>query len=191
MNQSLTTVEIHPALSLLESDLQELGVEKGEVTRTDVGTSFYQLGKIYYDKADLDKAEEAFEKSLQLFDPLKDGFSILKAYGFLIRIASEKLEDQKAQKCIEESEKLIDLLGRHLPTLNAEYFYNLGVVKNYSGQFEEARKNLNWPLQNHRKKTIRNFYRSVYFRLRRMPFTARTPIFLFATSINSTIYLKL
>jgi len=141
MNQSLTTVEIHPALSLLESDLQELGVEKGEVTRTDVGTSFYQLGKIYYDKADLDKAEEAFEKSLQLFDPLKDGFSILKAYGFLIRIASEKLEDQKAQKCIEESEKLIDLLGRHLPTLNAEYFYNLGVVKNYSGQFEEARKN--------------------------------------------------
>jgi tetratricopeptide (TPR) repeat protein len=141
MDQAFSSAEIHPSLSLMHKDLQKLGTIKTELTSSDVGSSYYQLGKIYYDKADLDRAEAAFLKALELADSLTDGFSMLKAYGFLIRIASEKLEDQKAQKYIVESEKLVELLGRHLPTLNSEYFYNLGVVKNYSGNFDDAKKN--------------------------------------------------
>jgi len=133
--------DIHPALSLFNDELELSKKDQESVNKSDIGRSYYQLGKIYYDKADLVKAEDALIKSLTFAEPIKDGFTILKAYGFLIRIASERLEDQKAQKYIIESEKLIELLSRNLPTLNAEYFYNLGVVKNYSGLFEEAKNN--------------------------------------------------
>ncbi len=135
---SETQSEGHPALGLFQDDLKKI---TSEITNSDIGRSYYQLGKVYYDKADLDKAEEAFVKALSFADPIRDGFSILKTYGFLIRIASEKLEDTKAQKYIHESEKLMDALSRALPTLTSEFFYNLGVVKNYSGSFEEAKAN--------------------------------------------------
>ncbi len=135
---SETTSEGHPALALFEADAKK---ETHEITNSDIGRSFYQLGKVYYDKADLDKAEVAFVKALTYADPIVDGFSILKTYGFLIRLASEKLEDTKAQKYILESENLIDTLSRALPTLTSEFFYNLGVVKNYGGNFEEAKTN--------------------------------------------------
>lgn len=131
--------EIHPAMALLQDDLLQEKIT--EVKESDIGRSYYQLGKVYYDKADLDKAEEAFLKALNFATPIPDGFSILKTYGFLIRIASEKLEDTKAKKFILESEQLIEFLGRSLPTLNSEYFYNVGVVKNYSGNFEDAKIN--------------------------------------------------
>lgn len=134
-------LNIHPALAIFQSELSENSTTENEVTKSDVGRSYYQLGKVYYDKADLNKAEESFIKGLVYADPIRDGFTILKTYGFLIRIASEKLEDSNAQKYILESEKLMELLGRQLPTLNSEYFYNLGVVKNYSGNFEEAKSN--------------------------------------------------
>lgn len=129
--------EITPYLGLLQEDtkIDQL------VTKTKVGRSYYQLGKIYYDKADLPLAEESFKNALTFVDPIEDAFSVLKTYGFLIRIASEKLEDSKAQKYINESEKLMEALSRVLPTLNSEFFYNLGVVKNYSGSFEEAKIN--------------------------------------------------
>ena len=140
MNQIISE-NIHPALAMFQSDMANLTDGEAEITKSDVGRSFYQLGKVYYDKADLDKAEESFVKALSFADPVRDGFSILKTYGFLIRIASEKLEDGKAQKYILESEKLMELLSRKLPTLNSEYFYNLGVVKNYSGNFDDAKAN--------------------------------------------------
>jgi tetratricopeptide (TPR) repeat protein len=126
---------------MFHSDFSISLSDEAEITKSDVGRSFYQLGKVYYDKADLNKAEESFIKALGFADTLRDGFSILKTYGFLIRIASEKLEDSKAQKYISESENLMELLGRNLPTLNSEYFYNLGVVKNYSGNFDDAKNN--------------------------------------------------
>ena len=129
--------EITPYIGLLEDDVKLDQV----VTKTAVARSYYQLGKIYYDKADLVGAEESFVKALTFADPIVDGYSVLKTYGFLIRIASEKLEDAKAQKYISESEKLMDALSRALPTLSAEFFYNLGVVKNYNGNFEEAKTN--------------------------------------------------
>lgn len=135
---SETLSEGHPALGLFQDDTKK---NEQAITNSDIGRSFYQLGKVYYDKADLDKAEDAFVKALAFADPMLDAFSILKTYGFLIRLASEKLEDHKAQKYISESEKLMDVLSRALPTLTSEYFYNLGVVKNYSGNFEAAKSN--------------------------------------------------
>lgn len=131
--------EIHPAIALLQNDLTK--GKSSEVKESDIGRSYYQLGKVYYDKADLNKAEDSFLKALNFAHPIPDGFSILKTYGFLIRIASEKLEDTKAKKFILESEQLIELLGRTLPILNSEYFFNVGVVKNYSGSFEDAKLN--------------------------------------------------
>lgn len=132
--------EGHPVVSLLEKDL--LGLEKDEeFTKSDVGRSFYQLGKVYYDKADLLAANDAFNSALQYADPIIDGFTMLKTYGFLIRIASERLEDNDAQAYILESEKLMELLSRAMPSLNADYFYNLGVVKNYSSNFDDAKAN--------------------------------------------------
>jgi tetratricopeptide (TPR) repeat protein len=131
--------EVHPSIALLQNDLIDQKIV--QMKESDIGRSYYQLGKVYYDKADLDKAEEAFLMALNYANPHPDGFSILKTYGFLIRIASEKLEDTKAKKFILDSENLIELLGRSLSTLNGEYFYNLGVVKNYSGNFEDAKIN--------------------------------------------------
>ena len=133
----LKATDITPYIGLLEEEVRLDNL----VTKTEIGRSFYQLGKVYYDKADLTAAEESFTKALTFVDPIKDGFSVLKTYGFLIRIASEKLEDSKAQKYINESEKLTDALSRALLTLTSEYFYNLGVVKNYSGNFEDAKTN--------------------------------------------------
>jgi tetratricopeptide (TPR) repeat protein len=140
MNQIISE-NIHPALAIFHSDFSNQNETEVEITKSDVGRSFYQLGKVYYDKADLDRAEESFIKALTFADPVRDGFTILKTYGFLIRIASEKLEDAKAQKYISESENLMELLSRKLPTLNSEYFYNLGVVKNYSSNFDDAKSN--------------------------------------------------
>jgi tetratricopeptide (TPR) repeat protein len=133
-----TVSEGHPALGLFQDDTKK---NNQAISSSDIGRSYYQLGKVYYDKADLDKAEEAFVKALSYADPIIDGFSILKTYGFLIRLASEKLEDSKAQKYILESEKLMEVLSRAFPTLTSEFFYNLGVVKNYSGNFEAAKTN--------------------------------------------------
>jgi tetratricopeptide (TPR) repeat protein len=130
--------EGHPALGLFKDDTKK---DSLAITSSDIGRSYYQLGKVYYDKADLDKAEEAFVKALSFADPLVDGFSVLKTYGFLIRLASEKLEDAKAKKYILESENLMDVLSRALPNLTSEYFYNLGIVKNYAGNFEAAKSN--------------------------------------------------
>jgi tetratricopeptide (TPR) repeat protein len=141
MNKIISSTEISPAFALFQNDLLKNKTEESDISKSDVGRSYYQLGKVYYDKADLTKAEESFIQALDFADAIRDGFSILKTYGFLIRIASERLEDAKAQIYIVESEKLMELLSRHLPTLNSEYFYNLGVVKNYSGNFEDAKNN--------------------------------------------------
>lgn len=138
LKTSVNNDQTAPFLGMLVDDNKEVAELP---LKQEIGRSYYQLGKVYYDKADFDKANAAFEKSLLFADPIIDGFSILKTYGFLIRIASEKLEGERAQKYISESEKIMDLLSRNLATLNAEYFYNLGVIKNYSGEFEEARVN--------------------------------------------------
>lgn len=116
-------------------------VEK--LTKREVGKAYYQLGKIHYDKADLDKAEINFIKALECADLPKDNFSVLKILGFLIRIAAEKMENEKASKYISMSEAIVDDLAANLGSLSAEYFYYSGLVKSYKGDFKGASLDLN------------------------------------------------
>ncbi|GAB4019444.1 MAG: hypothetical protein Fur0010_21420 [Bdellovibrio sp.] len=120
---------------------EELNVSPEMLTKYEIGRSHYQLAKLYYDKSDLSKAEAHFALALKGTERPRDNYSILKILGFLIRIASEKLEDDKAQRYITLAEELVEELGRELGSLNAEYFYNVGIVANYRGDFEAAKNN--------------------------------------------------
>ncbi len=105
------------------------------------GQGFYRLAKVYYDKSDLRKAEEFFIKSLERTEFPRDAFAMFKIHGFLIRVYSEGMQEAKAEHHIQCSEILLEKLANSLGTLNGEYFYNLGVVNTYRGDFKEARKN--------------------------------------------------
>jgi len=122
-----------------------------DIDKYDLGRSFYLLGKLYYDKADLDQAEVYFLKSLELSEKPRDTFSLFKIFGFLIRIASEKLENTKATQYIAEAQMLIKEFPILLGSLNAEYFYNLGIVNNYLGEFESSKTNFSLALKRARE----------------------------------------
>lgn len=107
----------------------------------ELGRANYSLAKIHYDKGDLEQAETFFLKSLGYTESPRDIFLKLKILGFLIRIASEKLENEKASELISLAEGIMENSAKYLGSLNSEYFYNLAVIKNYSGAFEEAREN--------------------------------------------------
>ncbi len=101
----------------------------------------YRLGKVHYDKADLDKAKEYFERSLNLsFDP-QDEFFKFKILGFLIRIHSEKQNQVEVQKFINQSKDLFNSwsLISHFSHSPAEYFYFDGTIKNYENLRGQAR----------------------------------------------------
>lgn len=103
----------------------------------------YKLAKICYDKSNLSRAELNFEKALQYTQKPKDIFTVFKILGFLVRLNSEKMNSENAEKFIRASEDLIEEIPAHLGSLNAEYFYNVGVVHTYRGKFVEARNNFN------------------------------------------------
>lgn len=105
------------------------------------GQGHYRLAKIFYDKADFEKAEEYFLMALSRTELPQDAFAIFKIYGFLIRIYSESLDEKEADKYIQLSSELLDKIVATLPSLNAEYFYNAAVVNTYRGEFTEAHKN--------------------------------------------------
>ncbi len=107
----------------------------------ELGKSYYLLAKVLYDKSDLIESEKMFLKALEFTSTPVDSFSILKIYGFLIRIASERLENDKAQDYINKAQKLVDDLSTQLGSLNSEYFYHLGIIKNYAGEFGETKEN--------------------------------------------------
>lgn len=105
------------------------------------GQGHYRLAKIFYDKADFEKAEEHFLNALKGTELPQDAFAIFKIYGFLIRIYSESLNEREANKYIQLSGELLDQIVKVLPSLNAEYFYNAAIVHTYKGDFSEAQKN--------------------------------------------------
>lgn len=107
------------------------------------GQAYYRLAKIYYDKADFDKAEEQFLLALSMSELPQDAFAVFKTYGFLIRIYSEGLNEKEAHRYIEKSQELLNQAVATLSSLNAEYFYHAAVVNTYRGEFEEAHKNFN------------------------------------------------
>ena len=62
----------------------------------------------------------------------RDTFAIFKTYGFLIRIYSQTLNEREAEKYIHSlSEKILEEYSKNAGSLNAEYFYNQGVVSSY------------------------------------------------------------
>jgi tetratricopeptide (TPR) repeat protein len=107
------------------------------------GQGHYRLAKIFYDKADFEKAEEHFQEALSRTELPQDAFAVFKIYGFLIRIYSESLNEKEAMKYIQLSSDLLDQTVSTLPSLSAEYFYNAAVVNTYRGEFSEAQKNFN------------------------------------------------
>jgi len=117
------------------------------------GQGFYRLAKVFYDKADFEKAEEYFLESLKRTEFPQDAFAVFKIYGFLIRIHSEGLNEAEAHKYIQASGDLLDQVVATLPSLTGEYLYNLGVVSTYRGHFDEAHKNFQ---QAHRKAQMEN-----------------------------------
>lgn len=122
--------------SLLD-EIDKNYIDLGDTERT-LGQGYYRLAKVYYDKADLHNAEEYFLRALDKTVYPKDGFAMLKIYGFLIRIYSESLQESEAKRYISFAEELVETFGKDLGSLGAEYFYNVGMVFTYKGDFERA-----------------------------------------------------
>lgn len=106
-----------------------------------LGQGYYRLGKVYYDKADLDTAEDYFLRAVEKTIYPRDAFAMFKCYGFLIRIYSENEREEEADRFIDLAYELADRLGSDLGSLNADYFYNVGMVYTYKGEFEKALEN--------------------------------------------------
>lgn len=121
-----------------ETDKSYIDLEDKERT---LGQGYYRLAKVYYDKADLKNAEEYFLRALDKTIYPRDAFAMLKIYGFLIRVYSESLMESEAENYIVLAEELVDRFGRDLGSLTAEYFYNVGMVFTYKGDFEKALEN--------------------------------------------------
>jgi len=117
------------------------------------GQGHYRLAKIFYDKADFEKAEEHFLEALKRTELPQDAYVIFKVYGFLIRIYSESLNEVEANKYIQLSSDLIEKIVGELPSLSGEYFYNAALVNTYKGDFNGAHKNFN---QAYRKAQMEN-----------------------------------
>jgi tetratricopeptide (TPR) repeat protein len=120
--------------------IEILGATAEEEKRS-VAEGHYRFAKIYYDKADFNQARSNFLRALKNVESPRDGFLMFKILGFLIRIASERLDNDEAAKFIEQSNILVQSLESSLPRLNAEFFYNQGIVFTYHGKFIEARQN--------------------------------------------------
>ncbi len=112
----------------------------GSSESASLGKSFYLTAKLYYDKADLLIAQDYFERALECGMRPEDNFTLLKVLGFLIRISSELLETEKVNHYIALARDMIFELEKNLTHLSSEYFYNAGVIENYNGNFEEAKK---------------------------------------------------
>lgn len=136
---SIETLMSRAVVDLAKDDrfLSHLPAESARIE----GQGHYRLAKIFYDKADFEKAEEHFLEALKKTEMPQDSFVIFKIYGFLIRIYSESLNEKEANKYIQLSSDLVEQTVAALPSLNAEYFYNVAVVNTYRGEFAEAQKN--------------------------------------------------
>ncbi|MBP5296537.1 MAG: tetratricopeptide repeat protein, partial [Bacteriovoracaceae bacterium] len=111
----------------------------------DLGHSLYNLGKIHFDKSDITKAEKYFLRALDLLqnpgeDKKLDYSYILKTIGFLLRITSERMETQRALAYVAQTEKILQQLAQDPQQMNAEYYYNSGIVKTYREDYPAAQE---------------------------------------------------
>ncbi|MCY4644304.1 MAG: winged helix-turn-helix domain-containing protein [Bacteriovoracales bacterium] len=115
------------------------------------GETHYRLGKIYYDKSDLDSAKGHFERALGFCMETKDFYFEFKVLGFLLRTASEMLDSEASESYMRRSDSITQRAAGELGTLDAEVFYNLGLVKTYYGKFEEAVDNFQLAISKSKK----------------------------------------
>ncbi len=146
-NVSSHDVFMAKAEVLREVDLQGENAEEDKM----IGEGYYRLAKIYYDKADLINAEDYFLKALDKTIYPRDSFAMFKCYGFLIRVYSEMLMEDEAEKYIIEAEKLVELFQKDSGSLNSHFFYNAGMVKTYKGEFNSALENFTLSYQKAQK----------------------------------------
>lgn len=116
-----------------------------------IGEGYYRLAKVYYDKADLTSAEEYFLKAIEKTIYPRDAFAQFKCYGFLIRIYSEMLKESEAAEFIDKAEALVEKLQMDMGSLTSNYFYNVGMVHTYKGEFENALENFKLSYQKAQK----------------------------------------
>jgi tetratricopeptide (TPR) repeat protein len=98
---SIETLMSRAVVDLAKDDrfLAHLPIDSSRIE----GQGHYRLAKIFYDKADFEKAEEHFHLALTKTELPQDAFAIFKIYGFLIRIYSESLNEAEANKYIQLS----------------------------------------------------------------------------------------
>jgi tetratricopeptide (TPR) repeat protein len=134
-----------PDLWMAKSSLDIQGEDKDTTDEKWVTSrGYYRLAKIYYDKADLLKAEESFLKSLAYSSSTgisSQGSSFLfKIYGFLIRMASEQQHQFKVDDYIARLETILSdhYSWEHLT--EAEALYQMATLFTYKSHFIKARE---------------------------------------------------
>ena len=116
-----------------------------------IGEGYYRLGKVFYDKADLEKAENYFLMAIDKTIYPRDAFAQFKCYGFLIRIYSEMMNEEEADEYIAKAEALVDAFQKDFGNLNSDFFYNVGMVFTYKGEFESSLENFKLSYQKAQK----------------------------------------
>ena len=101
--------------------------------------ALYKSAKTFYDKADLDKSLMLFKASLKTANFPRDGHVAIKIYSFIIKIYSEMLDEEKAQDYILEASKYLELFGKELGSLSAEFFYHQGMIESFKRNYDLAR----------------------------------------------------
>ena len=91
---------------------------EGEVDSQELLHAHYRLAKIFYDKADLIKAQKYFTLASRYITFPRDVYTSLKIHGFLTKIYAEQLDtvnaDENTSKALELLEKLPEHLGLSL-----------------------------------------------------------------------------
>jgi len=138
--KSLNILEVDAMSSAFREDISSQDFAK--LTPREIGQSHYKLAKIYYDKADLVKAEKHFLNALGACELPQDAFAMMKISGFLIRVYSELLKQDEVNNYIELSRMLLDAaFSQPGWSAKAEYFFYMGATKTYIGDFREAVNN--------------------------------------------------
>ncbi len=136
-------LDIQHFIELAQTVIESDDWEEGRLKNSSIllGECYYRMAKIHYDQAALDKAEKLFVKALVRLEEKNDIFQCFKIYGFLIRIYSEMQNSESAEVYITKSEELLDRMHREQPQVSSDFYYNVGILKNYRGLFAEAREN--------------------------------------------------
>lgn len=167
IDQSTETDQViaNPELSITQKSTEIDPKEMKQEDRRELGESHYKMGKIYYDKSDLENAKQHFDKALSLCFETGDFFFEFKTLGFLIRIASEMLDQELSESYIRRSELIVDRAMSELGSLNSEVFYNAGVAKTYRGNFAEAFQNFEMAIQSSRSENEPDILAKSYYAL--------------------------